>query len=241
MAKILIAEDERDIRDLITFTLRFAGHEVVATSNGEEAFFKAQEVKPDLILMDVRMPRMTGYEACRKMKEIEELKSIPVVFLSAKGQESEVQAGLEAGAVEYILKPFAPDQLTSRVTALLEMYGTRGGTGTESGPGTGSGTERDTGAGPDTETWPRPGTSPRRDSGTEPKPGPDPERDARIVSKPLPGRYIGGTEPLPDPEIGSEPDPETGTGHETGTEPESGTGPEADSGTDSEFDRDKFI
>ena len=122
MAKILIAEDERDIRDLITFILRFAGHVVVATSNGEEAFLKAQEVMPDLILLDVRMPRMTGYEACRKIKEIDSLKQVPVVFLSAKGQESEVQAGLEAGAVEYILKPFAPDQLTARVNALLEKY-----------------------------------------------------------------------------------------------------------------------
>jgi DNA-binding response OmpR family regulator len=122
MAKILIAEDERDIRDLISFTLRFAGHVVIATSNGEEAFLKAQEVLPDLILLDVRMPRMTGYEACRKIKEIDSLKPVPVVFLSAKGQESEVQAGLEAGAVEYILKPFAPDHLTARVTALLEKY-----------------------------------------------------------------------------------------------------------------------
>lgn len=122
MAKILIAEDERDIRDLITFTLRFAGHEVVATSNGEEAYLKAQEVIPDLILMDVRMPRMTGYEACEKMKQIDALKFVPVVFLSAKGQESEVQAGLDAGAVEYILKPFAPDQLTSRINAILEKF-----------------------------------------------------------------------------------------------------------------------
>ena len=122
MAKILIAEDERDIRDLITFTLRFAGHEVIATSNGEEAFLKTREVKPDLVLMDVRMPRMTGYEACKKIKEIEELKRIPVIFLSAKGQESEVQAGLEVGAVEYILKPFAPNELTARVNALLEKY-----------------------------------------------------------------------------------------------------------------------
>lgn len=126
MAKILIAEDERDIRDLITFTLRFAGHEVVATANGEEAYLKAQEVIPDLIMMDVRMPKMTGYEACKKMKEIEALKSIPVVFLSAKGQESEVQAGLEAGAVEYILKPFAPNQLTARVAELLEKYSSQG-------------------------------------------------------------------------------------------------------------------
>jgi DNA-binding response OmpR family regulator len=123
MAKILIAEDEHDIRDLITFTLTFAGHEVIPTQNGEEAYLKAQEVEPDLIMMDVRMPRMTGYEACKKMKEIDHLKEIPVVFLSAKGQESEVQAGLEAGAVEYILKPFAPDQLTDRVAKILTKYG----------------------------------------------------------------------------------------------------------------------
>ncbi|MGD2026229.1 MAG: response regulator [Anaerolineales bacterium] len=122
MARILIAEDERDIRDLITFTLRFAGHEVIATTNGEEAYLKTQQEVPDLILMDVRMPKMTGYEACRKIKEIETLKGIPVVFLSAKGQEAEVQAGLEAGAVEYILKPFAPDQLTERVRVILEKY-----------------------------------------------------------------------------------------------------------------------
>jgi DNA-binding response OmpR family regulator len=122
MAKILIAEDERDIRDLITLTLRFAGHEVVAAVNGEDAYQKAQEVNPDLIMMDVRMPRMTGYEACRLMKEIDELKQVPVIFLSAKGQESEVSAGLEAGAVEYILKPFAPNQLTERVAAILEKY-----------------------------------------------------------------------------------------------------------------------
>ena len=122
MAKILIAEDERDIRDLITFTLRFAGHEVIATANGEEAYQKAQEVVPDLIMMDVRMPRMTGYDACRQMKEIEALKSVPVVFLSAKGQDAEVQAGLEAGAVEYILKPFAPDELTARVSKILAKY-----------------------------------------------------------------------------------------------------------------------
>lgn len=126
MAKILIAEDERDIRDLITFTLRFAGHEVIPTANGEEAYLKSQEFTPDLIMMDVRMPRMTGYEACKKMKEHDHLKPVPVVFLSAKGQESEVQAGLDAGAVEYILKPFAPDQLTAKVAQLIEKYGNPG-------------------------------------------------------------------------------------------------------------------
>jgi CheY-like chemotaxis protein len=123
MAKILIAEDERDIRDLVAFTLRFAGYEVFAASNGEEAVEMAPKVNPDLILMDVRMPRMTGYEACKAMKADPDLKDIPVVFLSAKGQESEKQQGMEAGAEEYLLKPFAPDQLTQAIKIILAKFG----------------------------------------------------------------------------------------------------------------------
>ncbi|MBV6452462.1 MAG: two-component system response regulator [Anaerolineae bacterium] len=123
MAKILIAEDERDIRDLVAFTLRFAGHEVFPASNGEEAVELAPKVNPDLILMDVRMPRMTGYEACKAMKANPQLKDIPVVFLSAKGQESEIQQGMDVGAEEYLLKPFAPDLLTVRVKAILAKFG----------------------------------------------------------------------------------------------------------------------
>ena len=123
MAKILIAEDERDIRDLVAFTLRFAGHEVFAAANGEEAVELAPKVSPDLILMDVRMPRMTGYEACKVMKANPDLKDIPVVFLYAKGQESEIQQGLDVGAEAYLLKPFAPDQLTARVKEILAKFG----------------------------------------------------------------------------------------------------------------------
>lgn len=119
MTKILIAEDERDIRDLITFTLRFAGYEVVAASNGEEAVTLALQEIPDLIISDVRMPRMNGYEACEKIKAEEKTKHIPVIFLSAKGQEAEIQTGMNVGADEYLLKPFAPDQLTSRIQAVL--------------------------------------------------------------------------------------------------------------------------
>ena len=119
MAKILIAEDERDIRDLITFSLRFAGYEVVAASNGEEAVQMAPQEMPELILMDVRMPRMTGYEACALIKADPKTSHIPILFLSAKGQESEIQSGLEAGADEYLLKPFAPDQLIARIQEVL--------------------------------------------------------------------------------------------------------------------------
>lgn len=123
MAKILIAEDERDIRDLVAFTLRFAGYEVAAAANGEEAVAMASKENPDLILMDVRMPRMTGYDACRILKANPEMKDIPIVFLSAKGQESEIQTGMEVGAEEYLLKPFAPDQLTERVKDILAKFG----------------------------------------------------------------------------------------------------------------------
>jgi len=122
MAKILVAEDEKDIRDLLTFTLQFAGHTVITVTNGEEAWQAAPSVLPDLILMDVRMPRMTGYEACERIKADPQTGHIPVVFLSAKGQEAEIQQGLQAGASEYLLKPFAPDELTRRVAELLERF-----------------------------------------------------------------------------------------------------------------------
>ncbi len=123
MARILIAEDERDIRDLVEFTLKYAGHEVFKSANGAEAVEMAPDVMPDLILLDVRMPRMTGYEACRALKENDKVRDIPVVFLSAKGQDVEMKAGLEAGAIDYILKPFAPDELTRRVAEVLHDLG----------------------------------------------------------------------------------------------------------------------
>lgn len=123
MAHILVAEDERDIRELINFTLMYAGYQVTQASNGAEALELAPKVKPDLIMMDVRMPKMTGYEACRQIKQIEELRNIPVIFLSAKGQDEEVQTGIEAGAVAYILKPFSPEELTRQIGEILKQNG----------------------------------------------------------------------------------------------------------------------
>ena len=123
MAHILIAEDERDIRELIQFTLMFAGHQITQAANGAQALELAQKVKPDLIMMDVRMPRMTGYEACREMKKIDDIKHIPVIFLSAKGQDEEKQNGIDAGAIAYILKPFAPDELTRQIADILKANG----------------------------------------------------------------------------------------------------------------------
>ena len=122
--KILVAEDERDIRELVAISLSgLGGYEVVQASNGVDAVEQAAKHVPDLILMDVRMPKMTGYEACKQLKLNDVTKDIPVVFLSAKGQESEIQLGLSAGAEEYILKPFAPVELVNHVRGVLKRIG----------------------------------------------------------------------------------------------------------------------
>jgi len=123
MTKILVAEDERDIRELVGHTLRFAGYEIVLVTNGVEAVEAVSREKPDLILLDVRMPKMSGYEACRLIKESPATSEIPVVFLSAKGRESEVEQGIESGALEYILKPFAPADLIAQIESILEASG----------------------------------------------------------------------------------------------------------------------
>ena len=120
MTKILIAEDDQDIRELVVLTLQFSGFEVVAVEDGSLAVENAQAQAFDLILMDVRMPRMTGYEACRRLKEDEATKDIPIVFLSAKGQEQEIQTGLDVGAADSILKPFAPDTLVNTINNVLQ-------------------------------------------------------------------------------------------------------------------------
>ena len=121
--KILVAEDERDIRELIAFSLQLQGYNITEAPNGEEAVKRAFDVLPDLILLDVRMPRMNGYEACHALKTDDRTKDIPVVFLSAKGQESEIEEGKQAGAVDYLLKPFAPDELIARVEEILHAAG----------------------------------------------------------------------------------------------------------------------
>lgn len=121
--KILVAEDEKDIRELIGFTLRFAGFDVFLAKNGEEAVEQAPQLRPDLIMLDVRMPKMTGYEACRALKSNPETSTIPIVILSAKGQDGEIQEGIESGADHYIVKPFAPDELTNRVKEILRSVG----------------------------------------------------------------------------------------------------------------------
>ena len=120
---VLVAEDEFDIRELIKFSLEFSGYTVVTAPNGAKAVTLAKSIIPDLIMLDVRMPLMTGFEACTQIKADEKTRHIPVIFLSAKGQDTEIELGSAMGADAYILKPFAPDELSKQVTSLLAKYG----------------------------------------------------------------------------------------------------------------------
>jgi CheY-like chemotaxis protein len=118
--KILVADDEPDVLFMTAFSLRtVGGFEVIEARNGLEAVEAAQREHPDLIILDIKMPRMNGYDACRQLQQIEELKDVPVIFLSAKGQRQEIEEGLSLGAVDYILKPFAPEELISKVHQIL--------------------------------------------------------------------------------------------------------------------------
>ena len=114
--RVLIADDEKDIRRLIVFTLERAGFEVVEARDGQDALDKvAQGEKPDIVLLDVMMPNLDGYEVCRRLRKIEVTATTPILFLSAKGQNYEMAEGLNAGATDYIVKPFIPRELAAKV------------------------------------------------------------------------------------------------------------------------------
>jgi len=120
--KVLVAEDEKDIRRLVVFTLQRAGFELIEAENGREALELAVQHEPSIILLDVMMPYMDGYEVCRKLRSNPGTANTPVLFLSAKGQHYEVSEGLEAGASGYIVKPFVPKELTARVKDILQKF-----------------------------------------------------------------------------------------------------------------------
>ena len=110
---VLLVEDEEDIRKVAQISLQFrGGWKVFVAGDGEEALRQAASVRPDVILMDCMMPKMAGYEACRRLKQDPELSHIPVIFLTAKSQESEIQHGLSLGAAGYLVKPFNPMTLS---------------------------------------------------------------------------------------------------------------------------------
>ncbi len=118
--KIVLAEDEPQIARLVEYKLKKAGYHVICKGNGEEALEAIKAEKPDLILLDIMMPIMDGYEVLKRVKEDENLKNIPVVMLTARTQERDVVKGIELGAEDYITKPFHPAELLARVKRILE-------------------------------------------------------------------------------------------------------------------------
>ena len=116
---VLVADDDPDILDLVTFRLDRAGYEVVQARDGQEALEVALDRTPDLCVLDVMMPLLDGYEVTRRLREESATQSVPIILLTARAQDADVQRGFESGATDYIRKPFSPQELRARVEALL--------------------------------------------------------------------------------------------------------------------------
>lgn len=116
---IVAADDDQDILRLIAFRLERSGYRVIVAHDGEEALQAVREHVPALAVLDVRMPKMDGYEVTRAIRADEATRDIPVILLTARVQDADVQRGFEAGADDYVRKPFSPQELRSRVQAIL--------------------------------------------------------------------------------------------------------------------------
>ena len=119
MAKILVAEDEKQIADMIAFKLTNSGHQVIRAQDGEQAMKLARLEIPDLIMLDAMMPGLSGFEVLRRLKIDSELRSVPVIMVTAKGHERDVLSGLHGGADDYVVKPFSLKELAARVELAL--------------------------------------------------------------------------------------------------------------------------
>ncbi len=119
MFKVLVADDEHNIRHILDFSLHAEGFDVFSAHSGEEAFNLALKETPDLIILDVMMPGQSGIETCRKLKQDERTAKIPVILLTAKSTRADREAGLAAGASEYITKPFSPQKVIETVQTIL--------------------------------------------------------------------------------------------------------------------------
>jgi two-component system, OmpR family, alkaline phosphatase synthesis response regulator PhoP len=117
--KILVVDDEIYIVHILDFSLGMEGYEVVTALDGEQALEKARAEKPDLIVLDIMMPKLDGYETCKRLKADDATKAIPVILLSAKGRNVDQKVGFEVGADDYITKPFSPRKLVERINAIL--------------------------------------------------------------------------------------------------------------------------
>jgi phosphate regulon transcriptional regulator PhoB len=126
-SRVLIVEDEPDIRELVVHHLKREGYQVSAASSGEEALRQVRAGPPDLVLLDLMMPAMDGLEVCRRLRQDPATAALPIVMLTAKGDEVDRVLGLEIGADDYIVKPFSPKELLARVRAVLRRSRPAGG------------------------------------------------------------------------------------------------------------------
>jgi two-component system alkaline phosphatase synthesis response regulator PhoP len=117
--RILVVDDEIYIVHILDFSLGMEGYEVLTALDGEQALEKARTEKPDLIVLDIMMPKLDGYETCKRLKADPEVKDVPVILLSAKGRNVDQKVGFEVGADDYITKPFSPRKLVERINAIL--------------------------------------------------------------------------------------------------------------------------
>jgi DNA-binding response OmpR family regulator len=121
---VLVADDDQDILQLVAFRLERAGYRVITVADGQQALAAAQQHRPDLAVLDVMMPGLNGYEVTRRLREDEATRAIPVILLTARVQDADVSRGFEAGADDYLRKPFSPQELRSRVQAILARRST---------------------------------------------------------------------------------------------------------------------
>jgi DNA-binding response OmpR family regulator len=119
MSKVLIADDDPDILDLVAFKLEQAGHQLVTAGDGITALAEARREPPDVVVLDVSMPGMSGLDICRELRADPATAAIPVILLTARAQEADVEAGFDIGADDYVTKPFSPRELVSRVAVVL--------------------------------------------------------------------------------------------------------------------------
>jgi CheY-like chemotaxis protein len=119
MARIVVADDDVDVRMLVTLKLEYSGHDVVGVENGAAAVRAVRETRPDLVVLDLMMPGMSGLDACEAIRADPETAATSIILLTARAQDADVDAGLARGADAYVTKPFSPRELASQVDSLL--------------------------------------------------------------------------------------------------------------------------
>lgn len=119
--RILVVDDERDLLEMVTLRLKAQGYEVITACDGEQGLDKARREKPDLIILDLMLPKIDGYKVCRMLKFDEKYKKIPIIMFTARAQDKDEKLGFEVGADAYLNKPFDPDFFLAKIEELIKQ------------------------------------------------------------------------------------------------------------------------